>query len=201
VADGAQTTLDLETPLAAPLANAGCPHLAILLDSIEDVPAALASFYALGLRRNGWLFHHSLPGKAEADRRMLSSAGLDVAELERTGRLEVCEVPITKPPEEWAQPYVPIVERQLGHGYDAVWWSRFPVGAEDESLFARALEYDRHWDACFHGRPSVSLCVYIVGDLSAADRGRRADGLRTMHDATLVPEPGGALRALDRTPA
>jgi hypothetical protein len=201
VPEGAPTALDLETPLAGRLADAACPHLAILLDSLDDVPAAVASFYALGLRRNGWLFHLSLPGQADDDRRRLTANGLDVAGLERDERLEMCEIPITEPPEEWAKPWVPVVERRLARGYDAVWWSRFPVGADDETRFAIALEYDRHWDAAFHGRPSVSLCVYIVGDLPAGDRARRAEGLRAMHDATLVPAPRGGLRALDRTPA
>src|SRR3954464_15151783 len=94
--------IDLERPLAGSLDEGACPHMAILLDSSDDVPPALASFYALGLRRNGWLFHRALPGRAESDRRALTAAGLPVAELEAENRFEMCEVPITEPPEAWA---------------------------------------------------------------------------------------------------
>ena len=43
---------DLERPLAGTFDGGACPHMAILLDSFGDVPAALASFYALGV---AWL--------------------------------------------------------------------------------------------------------------------------------------------------
>src|SRR4051795_6222048 len=98
-----EADIDLERPLAGSLDDGACPHMAILLDSSDDVPAALASFYALGLRRNGWLFHRALPGQAEADREALTGAGLPVAELESEGRFEVSEQPISEPPESWAE--------------------------------------------------------------------------------------------------
>jgi len=180
----AEAPVDFERPTADAFAAAGCPHMAILLDSTEDVAPALASFYNLGLRRNGWLFHRSLPGKADEDRRALAAAGLDVEPLEESGRLEVCELPIKDPPESWAQPWVPVVDARLAQGYDAVWWSRFPLGGDDD-LFQLALLYDRYWDDCFRGRSAVSLCVYIVGDLPAEQRDRREGELRSMHDATL----------------
>jgi hypothetical protein len=171
--------------------------MAILLDSVADVAPALASFYLLGLRRNGWLFHRALPGKADEDRAALEAGGLPVSELEREGRFELCELPIEDPPETWAQPYLPVVERELARGFDAVWWSRFPVGP-DEALFELALEYDRWFDTVFHGRRAVSLCVYIVGGLPAAARAQRAEQLREMHDSTLVVEPQHRLTALPR---
>src|SRR3954454_24479218 len=105
--------------------------MAILLDSFDDVPPALASFYALGLRRNGWLFHRALPGQADADRAALTDAGLPVARLESEGRFEVWEQPISDPPETWPDPLIPVVEQKVADGFDAVWWSRFPVGPDD----------------------------------------------------------------------
>src|SRR5690242_21908855 len=50
-----QAPIDFERPTADAFGTAGCPHMAILLDSTDDVAPALASFYNLGLRRNAWL--------------------------------------------------------------------------------------------------------------------------------------------------
>jgi hypothetical protein len=196
---GVADQVDFDRPLPG-LGAASCPHMAILLDSVADVAPALASFYLLGLRRNGWLFHRALPGKAGEDRAALEAAGLPVSELEREGRFELCELPIEDPPETWAQPYVPVVERELARGFDAVWWSRFPVGPDDE-LFELALVYDRYFDATFHGKRAVSLCVYIVGGLPASARGERADALRAVHDSTLVLERDQRLTVLPRQDA
>jgi hypothetical protein len=189
--------IDFASATADAFVEAGCPHMAILLDSQEDVAPALASFYGLGLRRNGWLFHRSLPGKSDEDREALTAGGLEVEALERSGRLEVCELPIEDPPETWAQPWIPVVDRELARGYDAVWWSRFPIGGDDD-LFQLALRYDRYWDDCFRGRSAVSLCVYIVGDLSAGSRRLRTSSLRTIHDATLTLDADRRLSALPR---
>jgi hypothetical protein len=194
----ARGAIDLERPLAGNFEEGACPHMAILLDSTDDVPAALASFYALGLRRNGWLFHRALPGKAEADRRALTAAGLPVAELEAEGRFEMCELPLNDPPETWTEPYVPHIERNVGRGFDAVWWSRFPIGPEEDH-YQRALRYDRTWEEAFHSQPAVSLCVYIVGGLAGDTREERVRDLREIHDHTLVVPPGpGSVTALDR---
>jgi hypothetical protein len=178
-------TVDFDSALPG-VGGASCPHMAILLDSMDDVAPALASFYSLGVRRNGWIFHKALPGQADADRAAFEAEGLPVSELEREGRFELNELPITDPPEVWAEPWKPVLERQLAKGFDAVWWSRFPVGGDDE-LFELALAYDRFWDAAFHeGGRAVSLCVYIVGDLPASARRERVDSLREVHDNTLV---------------
>jgi hypothetical protein len=193
----AQAPIDFERPTEAAFGEAGCPHMAILLDSIDDVAPALASFYGLGLRRNGWLFHRSLPGQADEDRQSLTAAGLEVEGLEREGRMEVCELPIEDPPESWARPWVPVVERELARGFEAVWWSRFPIGPDDD-LFELALLYDRYWDDCFRGRSAVSLCVYIVGGLPSGARDERAQRLTAVHDATLTLEPDRRLSALGR---
>jgi hypothetical protein len=194
-----QPPIALEQPVSEAIGDAGCPHMAILLDSIDEVAPALASFYSLGLRRNGWLFHRSLPGKADEDRQALSAAGLDVEALEREGRLEVRALELGGSPEAFAEPLIPLVDRELRRGYDAVWWSRFPVGPDDD-MFRVALQYDRYWDDCFHGRSAVSLCVYIVGGLPADAREQRVDDLRAMHDATLTLEADRHLSAVPRHP-
>lgn len=196
----ARADTDLAPPLEPVLAGGSCPHMSILVESDADVAGALASFYSLGLRRNGWLFHRALPGRANADRDAFEDAGLDVRALERAGRFEVCELPVTDPPERWAQPWVLAVERALERGFDAVWWSRFPIGP-DERLFELAYEYDRHWDACFHGRRAVSMCIYIVGGLPRAEQDARAEALRSIHDATLVLEQGPQPAVLSRDAA
>jgi hypothetical protein len=187
--------VDFEQPLAE---HSACPHMAILLDTVDDVAPALASFYGLGLRRGGWLFHRSVPGGAAEDRRAMTAHGLDVAGLEESGRMEVNEVPITDPPETWADPWLPVIDRRLEDGFEAVWWSRFPIGP-DEELFKVALRYDRHWDAAMAGRKAVSLCVYVVGDLPAAAREERIGELRAVHDATLVAPRGGEMSVIRRT--
>jgi hypothetical protein len=169
-----------------PVEGGSCPHMAMLLDSLDEVPSALASFYALGLRRNGWLYHRALPGQGDADRDALTDAGLPVAELESAGRFELCELPITEPPERWTQPLEPKVDEALARGHDAIWWSRFPVGS-DEAIWKLAMRYDRHWEIAFHERPAVSLCVYIVGGLSDEARAQRMRDLREIHDHTLDP--------------
>jgi hypothetical protein len=190
-------SIDLEQPLAGTFDGGACPHMSILLDSFDDVPSALASFYALGLRRNGWLFHRSLPGRGESDRRALTAAGLPVARLESETRMEICEVPLTDPPETWADAWVPVVDRQIRAGYPSVWWSRFPVGPDDE-VFELALRYDRYWEAAFHGRRAVSLCVYVVGGLAGEAREERVRELREIHDHTLVAPARGGVTALPR---
>ena len=80
----------------------------------------------------------------------------------------------------------------LARGFDAVWFSRFPIGP-DEGHLSAALAFDRAWDEAFHGRPAVSLCVYIVDDVDDAARARRVDALAPFHDGVVVPaDEGGA---------
>jgi hypothetical protein len=79
-----------------------------------------------------------------------------------------------------------------------VWWSRFPVGA-DEQRYRVAYEYDRHFEACFHGRRAVSMCVYIVGEVAPESRLQRTEELREIHDATIVVDAGERVDVLPRT--
>ena len=179
--------------VSAALGDAGagwCPHLAILVPEPAEVIPALASFYGLGARRNGWLVHRSQPGRGDADREALAAAGLDVEALEAADRLVIAEPPLETDPEAWALRWVPLLERALARGFEAAWFSRYPIRLT-ESRVTAVSAYDRAWDDAFHGRPAVSLCVYIVEDADAHVRDRRMAALAPMHDGVVVPGAAG----------
>ena len=73
------------------------------------------------------------------------------------------------------------MEAALARGFDAAWWARFPIGPDAE-IIDRSVDYDAAWDAHFHDRPCVSLCLFIVGDV---DRDRRAAQIAVTHDSVL----------------
>jgi hypothetical protein len=154
----------------------------MLLTNHEEVAPTLASFYALGAKRNGWLFHRSLAGNADADRARLADAGLDVERLEAEGRMVFSEIDLDISVQDWVHAWEPEMEAALARGFDAAWWARFPIGPDAE-IIERSVEYDTAWDAHFHGRPCVSLCLYIVGDV---ERDRRAAQISETHDAVLT---------------
>jgi hypothetical protein len=153
----------------------------MLLSRPEEVAPTLASFYALGAKRNGWLFHRSLAGQAEADRSALTAAGLDVAGLEGEGRMVFAEIELSIAVEVYVHAWEPEMEAALARGFDAAWWARFPIGPDAE-IIERSVEYDRAWDDHFHDRPCVSLCLFIVGDV---DRDLRAAQIAETHDTVL----------------
>jgi DNA-binding CsgD family transcriptional regulator len=167
-----------------------CPHLAMLLSSVQEVHVAQASFYGLALRRNGWVLHRSIPGRLEKDRAGLQRAGLDVDALVRDGRMAIDETPIDQTPEDWAHRWAAVAEVALRRGFDAVWWTGPPIAAATD-LYELASAYDRAWERCIHGRPAVSLCLYIVEGLNEAERRARAEELGEFHDALLMSGPGG----------
>jgi hypothetical protein len=189
----------VEGALGPDAGRSWCPHLAMLLDSLDDLHPALAAFYRLGAGRNGWLFHRSLPGQGTRDRAGLARARLDVTSLEEAGRFALSEAPVADPPETWAQPWLPVIEERLAQGFDAVWWSRFPVGVTGPA-FELALRYDAAWDAAMQKRRAVSLCVYIVGgETGEADAAKR---LAEMHDGLLrVTSAGTRLTPTKRAAA
>jgi hypothetical protein len=153
----------------------------MLLSSYSEVPAALASFYALGAKRNGWLYYRALEGRGPADRAALSAAGLDVDALEAEGRMVFAEMRPDITVEEYVQGWEEEMQAALARGFDAAWCARFPVGP-DAGHVDRSLEYDRAWDAHAHDRRYVSLCIYVVGEV---ERDRREAQLRSMHDEVL----------------
>jgi hypothetical protein len=154
----------------------------MLLSSPAEVAPTLASFYALGAKRNGWLFHRSIKGDADKDRASLAAAGLDVAQLEAEGRMVFSEIELSISVEDYVHAWEPELEAALARGFDAAWWARFPIGPEAE-IIERSVDYDRAWDDYFHDRPCVSLCLFIVGD---PEREHRAAQLALTHDTVLA---------------
>jgi hypothetical protein len=163
--------------------GAGCPHMAVLLETTAELPAVLASFYRLGARRNGWLVHRFLPGEEQRDRSALIENGLEVDALETAGRLQIVEFDVEEDPTHWADPWSAKLDSALEAGFDALWYSRFAVGPEHS--WEAAVVFDRIWDRTFAGRPAITLCPYIVGALSADERDERAAQVSEFHDAVL----------------
>jgi DNA-binding CsgD family transcriptional regulator len=180
----------VESALDDVLSARKCPHLAMLLRSVQEVHVAQASFYGLGLRRNGWILHRSIPGRLEADREGLRAAGLAVDALVRDGRMVIDETPVRETPDDWAHRWVAVAEAALLRGFDAVWWTGPPIPSSVDA-YRFGIAYDRAWERCIHGHPAVSLCLYIVDGLSEDERRARAEELGEFHDALLMSGPGG----------
>jgi hypothetical protein len=153
----------------------------MLLSSPEEVAPTLASFYALGAKRNGWLFHRSLAGRTDCDRAALSAAGLDVEALEAAERMVFSEIDTGISVRDYVHAWEPQMDAALARGFDAAWWARFPIGPDAE-IIERSVEYDAAWDEHFHDKPCVSLCLFIVRDV---ERDRRAAQLALTHDSVL----------------
>jgi hypothetical protein len=174
---------DLATALGPAFTRHACPHLAVLVRTLAELPAMQASFYSLGLRRDAWIVHHVLPGAVDTERAALTSAGLAVAELESSGRMLVHEIDLALDPPGSAAWFEERLGSALERGLSALWYSRFPIGPGAE-LFTAATAHDANWDAHFHGRPVVTLCPYVVGE------GRQAT-LAGFHDAIAVQREAG----------
>lgn len=172
------------------LEKEGCPHLAVLLKSVTELPAVLASFYALGASRRGWLVHRALPGESAHDREMLAAAGLDVTRLLDEGRLVIAELDPGQPLADYGRSWERQLEAALERGFEALWYSRFAVGGE-LAAYDVVLEYDRAWEGCFRGRQVVTLCPFVVGELDAAATLDRFATLAEFHDGVVVPGEDG----------
>lgn len=141
----------------------------------------LAGFLSLGAARNGWLVHGSLPGQAGADARRLVEAGLDVSGLMANGQLEIMALDLTVTPQEWVVPWSAMLDERLAAGFDALWFTRFPVQGDDDDIVA-ILPFEEAWMECFRGRRVVTLCPYIVTGLSPEARAARRDDIGRAHD-------------------
>ncbi len=181
-------TIDL--PLEPTLDSGSCPHLAVLLRTEAELYPTLASFYALGAKRGGFLVHRSLQGERDADRARLAAAGLDVALLESEDRLRVVEFDPDEPPEASAQPWKQVMDQALARGHNALWYSRFAVGPDDEE-YRRIVPFERAWDTFFAGQPVVTLCPYFVGALDGAQALERLRGVSETHEGVLITGNNG----------
>jgi MEDS: MEthanogen/methylotroph, DcmR Sensory domain len=167
-----------------------CPHVAVLLKSHDELPGVLASFYALGAKRNGWLAHRSLPGEIDLDRERLTQAGLQVATLEDDERLEMMEIDPEGPAERSTEHLERALDRALERGFAAAWYSRFAVGP-DERVHTAFRPFEDAWDRAFNGRRVVTLCPFVIGELDARTALERMDWLSELHDSVLLPGAGG----------
>jgi hypothetical protein len=177
--------------LVDPQAGAGsCPHVAVLLKTHDELPEVLASFYALGAKRNGWLSHRSLPGEADLDRERLADAGLPVAELEAEDRLLIMEIDPEGPAEGSTEQLERALDEALERGFSAAWYARFAVGP-DESAHTAFRPFEDAWDRAFSGRKVVTLCPFVIGEIDARTALERMDWLADLHDSVLLPGAGG----------
>jgi MEDS: MEthanogen/methylotroph, DcmR Sensory domain len=183
--------------LTATLERGSCPHMAVLLRDEDELPAVLASFYALGAKRGALCVHRAWIGERELARERFAAAGLDVVGLEDAGVLEVVEFDPDEPPLASAAHWGQRLEDALRDGFSALWYARFAAGA-DEGLYRSVDAYERAWDEAFHGRQVVTLCPYVVGALHAVTVLDRLAEVTEMHDGVLVPEARGGYTLLHR---
>lgn len=167
-----------------------CEHIAALLQSPDQLPPVLAAFLELGAARNGFLVHGSLPGEAGVDRVQLEKAGLDVSGLTDRGQLDIMELDLTLTPEEWVRPWSRLLDERMEAGFDALWFTRFPVGP-DEVEIAEVVPFEEAWMRCFKGRRVVTLCPYIYAGISDEARAARLHEIAAVHDRVVDLEALG----------
>jgi hypothetical protein len=172
-----------------------CPHLAVLLRGPDELPGVLASFFALGVRRGGWLAHRALPGDAERERALLTEAGLDVAGLEADGRMVIVEMDFDSPVEDSARPWLKELDDALARGCTGLWYGRFPVGLKTPEHEAM-LAVERVWHRTFRDRPVVTLCPFIVGELDGGETIAAVGRVAEVHTGILVPDADGGYGVL-----
>jgi MEDS: MEthanogen/methylotroph, DcmR Sensory domain len=172
-----------------------CPHLAVLLRGLDELPGVLASFFALGVRRGGWLAHRALPGDSERERELLTQAGLDVAGLEAEGRMVIVEMDFDVPVEESARPWLKALDEALARGSTGLWYGRFPVG-NDGPEYEAMMAVERVWHRTFRERPVVTLCPFIVGELGGAETIAAIGRISESHTGVLVPDADGGYGVL-----
>ena len=162
----------------------------MLLRTESELFPVLASFYALGAKRRGFLVHRAVRGESAEHRARLAAAGLDVDALESSAQLAIVEFDPDEPPESSPRPWLEVLERSLSNGYDALWYSRFAVGP-GENEYGNVLPFERAWTQCFVGQPVVTLCPYIVGALSGSQALERMSEVSSLHEGVLLSGDDG----------
>jgi hypothetical protein len=174
--------------LEAHVESEACPHLAVFVRTADELPRVVADFYALGARRGGWLAHRTFPGNADRERALLTEAGLDVAGLEAEDRMVFVDLDPETPAEGSADPWREALDAALARGLTGLWYARFPVG-EAGVPFDYIIAIEREWHRMSRGRPVVTICPFLVGDVDGRESLSR---LAETHTAVLVPgaKPG-----------
>ena len=157
----------------------------MLLRTESELFPVLASFYALGAKRGGFLVHRAIQGDSAHDRERLIAAGLDVDALEADEQLTIVEIDPDEPPESSPQLWQEVLGRSLSSGYAALWYARFAVGPGEEE-FSNILPFERAWAQGFVGQPVVTLCPYIVGALGGAQTIERLGEVSQSHEGVLI---------------
>jgi MEDS: MEthanogen/methylotroph, DcmR Sensory domain len=183
-------TAGFEAALGSSVERSSCPHLAVLIRTEDELLPVLATFYALGVRRGGWLVHRARPAEQDAHRSALEAAGLPVRELEAERRMAIAELDPSAPAAKAAEAWSRELDAALARGYDAGWYARSATGP-DAAEYDAIMAHEAAWEARFHGRPVVTLCPFVVGALEPAEQTARADALREVHDALLVSDGAG----------
>jgi MEDS: MEthanogen/methylotroph, DcmR Sensory domain len=119
---------------------------------------------------------------------VLTEAGLDVAGLEKSGRLAIVELDFDVPAQGSTDRWRRELDDALARGCTGLWYARFPVNPGDPGYQA-VLGYEEEWHRTFRERPVVTICPFIVGTL---DEPRAADALAAVsesHTGVLVSEP------------
>ena len=174
------------TSLAEHVEGEACPHLAVFLRTADELPRVVADFYALGARRGGWLAHRTLPGNGDRERALLTGAGLDVVGLEAQDRMVFVDLDPDVPAEGSADPWRKALDAALARGLTGLWYARFPVG-EAGVPFEYILAIEREWHRMSRGRPVITICPFLVGDVDGPEM---LDRLAEAHTAVLVPGAG-----------
>ena len=181
--------------LAEHLEAEACPHLAVFLRAPDELPELLVSFYALGVRRGGWLAHRALPADAERERHVLTDAGLDVAGLEASGRMVIVELDFDAPAEGSTDRWAEALDAALERGCTGLWYARFPVNPGDPGYDA-VLGYEREWHGTFRDRPVVTICPFVTRGLDETETAAALAELSESHTDMLVAEPLGGFRSV-----
>lgn len=100
------------------------------------------------------------------------------------------ELDLTLPPEEWVRPWSALLDDRLGAGFDALWFTRFPVGLHAAEI-AAVLPYEEAWMRCFGGRRVVTLCPYIYTDMSPDVRAAHLADIASVHDRVVDIDEAG----------
>jgi hypothetical protein len=87
--------------------------------------------------------------------------------------------------EDYGAELEPGLAAALERGLTALWYARFVVGP-DVADYDRILLYDRYWERRFAGRPVVTLCPFVVEDLSGPATLGRLVSLSELHDTVVV---------------